>query len=116
MASWDKLLSDIDGSTAIGKFINAIHGFMRQHREKLGLDGDSYPYIFITNDLVSKYLGLIKLCQDKDVDIVPDLENITCLFIDTYDEEHKTCRCCKLYHSVSKERFIAMVSQRNKNK
>lgn len=109
-SSWD-MLSDVDSTTPSGKFINAINGFMRHYRDKLGLNGDSYPYWFVSNDLVGKYLGFIKLCQEKEVDIKSVLENITYLFIDTYDEDHTSCGCCHLYHSIPKDRFMAMCTK-----
>ncbi len=94
-------------NTPTAEYLSLIYSFILTNRDALGypVGGKQVPYIYCTNDLVGKFTGLIKLCEDKPVKPSPELlQNILQSLMETY-AEHQGESCCSFYHSVPKERL-----------
>ena len=94
-------------TTSTEKFLSLIYSFILENRDALGypLGCKQEPYLYCTNDLVGKFTGLIKLCEDKPVKPSPELlRNILQSLMETY-ADHQGESCCRLYHSVPKEQL-----------
>ena len=116
-----ELLDMVDGAiilnptTKTEEYLNAIYTFIRDHRDALGLQKgkNSFPYLYVSNDLFGKFTGLVQLIgQHPDVKTVlqqpanADLfYRLATLLVATYGEENheKGCSgsssCCGFYHS-----------------
>lgn len=90
-------IADFEPKNASEKLCKKIYGFMIENR---GIVGDGIPFFVVSNDLVGKYVGFMKLCVDAKCHPNADFINeLSALMIQSYERGELTNG---LYHSKPK--------------
>lgn len=100
-------IADFEPKNASEKLCKKIYNFMQDNKDALQLQKSTIPYFVVSNDLVQKYVGFMKLCVDAKTYPKSDFINeISTLMMQSYEPGELSAG---LYHSKPTSFILPLV-------